>query len=230
MMGVLVGVLTTGAVAATDFSGMWEMADMALVKRPDENRPQWTPAAAKRLQYYKNTFSETVDDPARFCVIKGMPWTITSRARTYVTEIHQTPTQLFAFFEFQDNRRVVHLDGRQKPANWSPSSEGFSAGRWEGDTLVIETTGLVAHHELSPHLRSAQARVVERWRLLNDPTHGEVIDIDVTVYDPEVFAEPGRGRQVFKRAAPDAVRSGYNCEYEIWERHVEESIKPPADR
>ncbi len=203
-----------------DFSGVWEMADFELVTRHDENNPQYTEQARAQLEYYQENFDPVVDDPARFCVRKGMPWTITSRARTYPTEIYQDENRIVMLFEYMDNRRVVHLDGRTWPDGYSPSSEGYSVGRWEGDTLVIETTGLTAHHEIGPYVRSEEAKVTERWRLVEHPDYGETIDITVVMEDPEVLLQPATGRQVFKRAPEEVVVGGYNCDYEVWDRHV----------
>lgn len=203
-----------------DFSGVWEMADFELVRRPDENNPVYTEQAKRQLEHYKENFDQVEDDPARFCVKKGMPWTITSRARTYPTEIYQDENRLVLLFEYMDNRRVIHLDGRAMPDSYSPSSEGYSIGHWEGDTLVVETQGLTAHHEVGPYLRSEQATITERWQLVDHPEYGQTIDIDVVAEDPEVFVKPGQGRQVYKRAEEGVVVGGYNCDYEVWDRHV----------
>src|SRR5690606_10779624 len=103
----------------------------------------------------------------------------------YPTEIYQTDKNIFIFFEYHDNHRIIHLDREKMPERFVPSSEGYSIGRWEGDTLVVETRGLTAHHPVGPLMRSEDAVITERWKLAQHDEHGEVIDISIVVEDPE---------------------------------------------
>lgn len=208
-----------------DFSGVWEMADFDLVRRPETNNPTFTPEAKAKLDYFKKYYDEIKDDPALFCMVKGMPWTITSRARTYPTEIYQTDDQIFMFFEYMDNRRVIHLDKTEMPEFYPRSSEGYSIGHWEDDTLVIKTRGLTAKHDISPYARSEETTIIERWTLVENPKFGTTIDIEVTVHDPNVYAKPAKGHQVFMRAPEGISVGGYNCQYQLWDKHIEKREK-----
>ena len=84
--------------------------------------------------------------------------------------------------------RVIHLDGRQLEDNPAPSWMGFSVGRWEGDTLVVESNGYNDKTWLSrygqPHTEAL--RVTERYRR-RDVGH---LEVDVTFTDPALYAKP----------------------------------------
>jgi hypothetical protein len=81
-------------------------------------------------------------------------------------------------------------------------------------------------------MRSEKADIVERWTLRRDPVLGEVIDIDLTVTDPEIYLQPAKGRQVWKRAPEGTTAGGYNCTQAIWDEHItkrQELISQGAD-
>jgi hypothetical protein len=214
----------------TDFSGTWEMAKLEYTVLPDENAPRYTPRAQARLDFYARHFDAVKDSPANLCFVKGMPWTMLFRARTYPMEIYQTRDRLFMSFEPYDGKRIIHLDRSDFPENVPPSADGYSVGRWQGDTLVIETRNMTARHPVSPTQRSDKARVIERWRLQPHREFGQILDVDVTVHDPETFVEPARGRGAFKRAPPGVVVGGYNCADSLWDDFVARrlaGIEPP---
>lgn len=220
---LVAGCQTSGNLATEpDFSGVWEMADYSLVRRAELNNPSFTPEAQEWQEKYTQNYDGVIDDPNKFCVRKGMPWTMTSRARGYPTEIYQTEDQIFMIFEGSDNHRKIHLDGRTKPEYYGPSSEGFSVGWWEGETLVIETTGMIATEYPNPYMRGYDAKVTERWTLEEHPEYGQVINIDVTVEDPEIYLEPAKGQQVWKRAPEGTVAGGYNCTDSLWDTYIRE--------
>jgi hypothetical protein len=85
-------------------------------------------------------------------------------------------------------RRVVHLD-RQSPAALEPTVLGHSIGRWEGETLVVETAGFTAQpNGYAFDLPSSAAkRTVERFALSRDRKH---LEYEATVEDPEYLAAP----------------------------------------
>jgi hypothetical protein len=85
--------------------------------------------------------------------------------------------------------RQIFTDGRSLPVEVDlPSFNGFSSGRWQGDTLVVETTGftdgLWLDRNGSP--LTSSARVTERFRRLNYGT----MEIEVTVNDPKAYTKP----------------------------------------
>lgn len=212
----------TAEVRRPDFNGVWETAEMELVVMPEFNNPKYTERAKHNISESTTRFDPVKDDPTKVCLLKGMPYAMLIRARTYPLEIYQTEQRIVMLFELYDQYRNIRLDQSAVPENYPPSANGYSYARWEGDTLVVETGGLIGMNDIGEFHRSDQAHITERWRLMQHPVHGEVIDIDITVDDPEVYLEPGKGHQVLKRSAPGVVVGGYNCSSMLWDAYVDQ--------
>jgi hypothetical protein len=121
----------------------------------------------------------------------------------------QTPGLLLILYEGNAGVRQIFTDGRPQPDNDpQPWWYGYSRGRWEGDTLVVETTGLRDGGWLdiwgSP-LTDA-AKITERFRRLN---YG-VLKIDVTIDDPKAYTKPFNVR-VNQRIMPDGELIEFIC-------------------
>ncbi|MEO8096269.1 MAG: hypothetical protein ABI811_01100 [Acidobacteriota bacterium] len=99
----------------------------------------------------------------------------------------QTGTLLVILYE-GDIPRQIHLDGRALPVDTQPSWAGYSVGRWDGDTLVVETMGLNTRAALDGfgHPKSEALRVMERMRR-RDYGH---MEIQVTINDPKYYSKP----------------------------------------
>lgn len=101
----------------------------------------------------------------------------------------QTPQLIVILYEANDGRREIFLDGRALPDNDpEPWWYGYSIGHWDGDTLVVETTGFKDKgwiDEEGTPITSA-ARLTERFRRLNYGT----LEIGITVDDPKTFTRP----------------------------------------
>jgi hypothetical protein len=95
--------------------------------------------------------------------------------------------------------RRVHLDVPHS-ANPKPSWYGESVGRYEGDTLVIDTIGLSTKTFVdayrTPH--TEKLHVVERWRMVDDRKFMEAV---FTVEDPDTYYEPWTGMKRYRRVA-----------------------------
>lgn len=117
-------------------------------------------------------------------------------------EVLFTPGRVTFISELGLVRRIP-TDGRQLQTQVEPTRGGTSVGRWEGATLVVETTGLMPD---SPYLTEGlaavtighRARISERITLL---ATGE-LEFDVRLEAPELLAEPERRRIVYRRARP----------------------------
>lgn len=90
-------------------------------------------------------------------------------------------------------QRRIHLDMDSHPENLTPSNAGHSIGRWEGDTLVVDTVGFTAGVLAPPTRNSEQMHVVERFTL---DTGTMALRRDWTVTDPVYLAEPWTGFDV----------------------------------
>jgi hypothetical protein len=119
-----------------------------------------------------------------YCLPTGMPnrWFYDRP-----TTIFQTPKQLGIFYEADGAFREIHTDGRKLPEDPFPSWMGYSTGRWEGDTLIVDSTGYNDKTRLSggyPHSEAMHIR--ERFHR-RDFGH---LDIDITVDDPTMLTKP----------------------------------------
>jgi hypothetical protein len=91
-------------------------------------------------------------------------------------------------YEVETTFRQIFMDGRKLPVDPSPSWQGYSVGRWDGDTLVIETAGFNDRSWLDARgtPRSTDMRIEERFRR-RDYGH---LDLTITMTDPKIFTRP----------------------------------------
>jgi len=118
------------------------------------------------------------------CLPNGLPMT---ELLPIPRRIVQTPNLIVVLYE-GDVPRQIHMDGRRLPANPNPAWVGYSIGKWDGDTLVVETIGLNPRAPLDAfgHPRSDTMRLSERWRR-RDFGH---LDIQVTIEDSRFYSKP----------------------------------------
>jgi hypothetical protein len=104
-------------------------------------------------------------------------------------KIIQTPKLLVLLYEANDGRREIFLDGRPLPTgDLQPWWYGYSVGRWEGDTLVVESVGFKDQTWIDEHGTAASdtLKLTERFRRVNFGT----LEIQVTVDDLKTFTQP----------------------------------------
>ncbi len=193
------------AQARPDMNGLWNpQYTPDLVKAYGKELP-FTPYGAER---WKNV--DTANDPTGFCLPVGPARSLQS---PYPFEILQTADRVAMVFEYQWTFRLIYVDGRMPPADIHeyPEWMGFSTGRWDGDTLVVDT---VAIHErtwldTAGHEHSDKLRLTERFR----KTGPDAIEWVVTFDDPVFFTQPWSITRTLKRMMPpkDRVMS-YSCE------------------
>src|SRR5437762_8488015 len=99
----------------------------------------------------------------------------------------QTPSLIMILFEDLTYRQI-HMDGRKLPKDPNPSWMGYSVGRWDSDTLVVETSGFTerAWLDYDGHPHTEALRMTERYRR-RDFGH---LDVKVTFDDPGAYARP----------------------------------------
>jgi hypothetical protein len=117
-------------------------------------------------------------------------------------QIFQSPGYVIIQGEMGDPR-IIPTDGRAAPSENLPQWNGTSVGRWEGDTLVIETAGF--NPNTAWRNSSENMRVTERLTRLND----DVVEYAFTVADPNTWAEPWGGAYPLTRM--DALLFEYAC-------------------
>ena len=125
-------------------------------------------------------------------------------------KIMQTARLIAIMYEANSGLRYIYMDGRQLPPQGEPQPwwYGYSVGRWDGDTLVVETNNLRDDGWLdvegSP--LTDQARIVERF---HRPIFGK-LEIDVTVEDPKAYTKPFTVR-INQRVSPDDEPIEFVC-------------------
>ena len=133
------------------------------------------------------------DSPAANCLPPGMPGIM---GQPYPMEFLLTPGQVTILIEAYNQIRHIYTDGRKLPDDPDPTFHGTSVGRWETDTLVVDTVGFSALTQLErgvPH--SDKMKIVERFRL-TDP---DTMTIETTITDPEVLASPFSSSRTLRR-------------------------------
>jgi len=184
-----------------DISGVWLVEKFAPILFPKGGAPL-QPWAEKKL---KATNPQT-DDPNLACLPEGVPRFMISVP--YPLEIFQWPTRVLIIHEGTSVMRQIHMS-RQHPKDLDPSYAGDSIGKWEGNTLVIDTIGFNDKTWLDggglPHTEALH--VVER---INRIDHDTLVD-EFTIVDPMVYTKPITARQVYK-LKPDWEIHEYVCE------------------
>ena len=102
--------------------------------------------------------------------------------------IIQTPGVIAILYESYHQYRQILLDGRPLPEISQPGYMGYSVGRWEGDTLVVETVGLndKGWLDMNGHPQTETTHITERFRRRN---FGH-IDLELTIEDPKAYSRP----------------------------------------
>jgi hypothetical protein len=103
-------------------------------------------------------------------------------------KIIQTADSLTILDEYMLQYRQIFLDGRTLPKDPEPSFKGYSVGKWDGDTLVVETSGYKDGQwlDIAGHPLTDQARTIERIRRVNYGT----LQVELTVDDPKAYTKP----------------------------------------
>jgi hypothetical protein len=197
-----------------DFNGVWErpyVPDMTKSFKDQEGTAElpFTPAGAERFRTY---------DVARFdytghCLPQGLTRSMNS---PFPIQILQTPAVFGVLYEAWNvfhivplgGRGVVPADARGFPRDMEPTWMGTSIGRWEGDTLVVETAGFNGKTNLDTigHPHSDRLRVTERYTR-TDQTH---IRYQVIVDDPPTYTRPWNNVRRFT-LRPDWEIMEYSC-------------------
>ena len=147
-------------------------------------------------------------DPNVRCVSGGMP---NMMSMTYGMEVQHTKDKITIYGELNDVYRRIFLDGRKPPQRVldDPTFAGYSTGRWEGDTLVVDTVAIredTLFDTFSPH--SDQFTVRERIRF----TSPGVLEDRITSMDPRALVEPFTSvRRYRKVSAPNDELREFSC-------------------
>jgi hypothetical protein len=175
-----------------DLSGVWYPG-------PDLE-PETPPMLPWAEELFKKRSAKVGDDPRAQCLPSGI-------VRTHgldLAKIVQTPTLIVMLVESSvPGVRQVFMDGRPHPPNFQPSWLGHSIGRWEGETLVIDTVGLNDRvwQDLSGRPQTEKAHIVERYRRA-DLGH---MELEITIDDPGAYTRPWKIRRLLQLAPGEEI-------------------------
>src|SRR5204863_858744 len=149
-----------------------------LALKPEYAKPYEARRAAEAAA---NSRGEPLPNPSSSCVPYGMPSMMS--VAVYPIEIIQTPKQITIIAEAFSEVRRIYMDLPQtKIDEVPPGYYGRSVGRWEGETLVIDTVGIKESVQYQRMLHSDQMRITERMRLITP----DVLHDQLTIEDPVV--------------------------------------------
>jgi len=161
-----------------DLSGVWYAQRTVDPGKPDPL--PWADALQK-----ERAANNSKDSPGAHCLPRG----VTNAGALFPYKLVQTPTLLVMLFEDDTpSHRQVFLDGRGHPKDLNPNWFGHSIGRWDGDTLVVETVGQndITWIDAAGIPHSTDMKVTERIRR---PDYGH-LEIEHTIDDPKTFSRP----------------------------------------
>ncbi len=194
----------TGAIGATP-AGQGVIEDSQIPYQPWAVEKQKENFAKRLDRPLDRETNETTGDPEAKCYMPGVP-----RA-TYMGlpfQIVQTANQILISYEFAGATRIIHM-GRAPKAP-TDSWMGWSVGRWEGDTLVVDVTNHLDRTWLdrAGNFHSDALKVVERYTPMT-PYH---ITYEATIEDPKVFTRPWKiNMTLYRRMERNAELLEFKC-------------------
>ena len=204
------GAAKTVAATTPDLSGVWRRS-----RRPPDNKrkytlfdialsltneqPPMTPwglekfkAAKPNVGPHAVTLAET-NDPTVQCFPPGVPKVYLMRGAPL--EILQESGRVVMYFEYDHFVREIFTDGRQHTPDLNPTWMGEAIGKWDGNTLVVDTVGFndKTWLDYDGHPHSDALHLVERIRRVN---HDTLVN-DITIEDPKAYTKPWVSHMVF---------------------------------
>jgi hypothetical protein len=174
-----------------DLSGVWEgdrqnlkyLANLAADFKPDDFPIQpWAEALTKE----RMTGADESERPTANCLPYSIP--VADANTNSPLKIIQEPDLVMILHEFLGLFRQIFLDGRTLSKDPNPTWMGYSVGRWDGDTLVVDTTGFNGKTWLdgNGHPATDVLHITERFRR-RDFGH---LDVQLTIDDPKAYTKP----------------------------------------
>ena len=211
-----------------DLTGVWNQNRIQL----NRNAPPMTPDGQAR--YDATRSEETADgraisnsrDGMLICDPLGWPRWFTYN---YGFEFAELPDRLVQFLEWGHTYRPIWTDGRALPEDPDPRWLGYSIGRWEGDTFVVESSGFDERSWLSENRQdrrfgwthSDALKTEERYRRVDYNT----LEVTLTITDPKTFTEPWVTTGNILRS-PDTEIGEYFCVPSDSFAYIDQVLRP----
>jgi hypothetical protein len=185
----------------------------------------YQPWAAELVK--KRMADNSKDNPDAHCMPLGI---MQNTTHPYPKKIIQTPSQVVIIYEGSATTvREIYLDGRTPDPEAEPWYQGYSVGRWEGDTLVVETTNFIDDDHWTTWLDvrgsplTRYGKIIERFRR---PNFGS-LQIEVTIDDPKAYTKPFTAT-INNRLLPDTQLIEFVCLDKSAQHYVGASGVPDA--
>jgi hypothetical protein len=200
-----------------DLSGLWERPTVFDMSQDHTGcnvsfRPDCTNIGAKELSSLYTPFAVAENkkpklEYTRFC----LPWGyIRSWNAVTPSQLVQTSDYLAILFEQDNWFHVVPTDGRDHPKDLQPTWYGDSVGKWDGDTLVIDTIGYNGKTWLDTggqHITTESMHTIER---ISRPDF-QHLNYEVTIIDPQLYTRPWKNTRVFALMKSGQGLLEYSC-------------------
>ncbi len=202
-----------------DLTGIWVRGKAPRGNAPlSPNRPAFTPWGQAKFNTVKGSWSYSKtpglappiapekewNDPMLQCEPAGYPRVMLQIFAPLMRFI-QTPNEIVEFFEWGHTYRDIWTDGRKPLEDPEPTFYGYSVGKWDGDTFVVDSNGFTDRTWTdplgSPH--SEQMRLHETFRRV-DRDHLELV---ITLIDPKTYVGPWVSETMYFNLAPKSPRS-----------------------
>ncbi len=190
-----------------DLSGIWQPAGIKyLINLAADMKPADVPMQPWAADLYKQRMANNgLDDPDARCLPSSMPRKdgVSSPYR-----LIQLPDEVVFLYESRTTFRQIFLDGRPLPKDPQPAWDGYSVGKWDGDTLVVDTTGFndLSWLDSNGHPHTDALHLTERFHR-KDFAH---LEIQITIDDPKAYTKPWTVTEVVNYL-PDSELIEYIC-------------------
>lgn len=188
-----------GTQAANSIFRVWSFAD-------DPSLPAFEPAFQQAAVDARADYDPLTDDPALTCTPRGMPHAMDNRFPIAFDEREDTIVLQLEMWEIS---RTIHMQPDTERAAQVPSPLGYSAGRWEGNTLIVTTTNI--DWPWFDEIGTPQGQGIEteeRFTLSDDET---ALEYQITITDTDTLLEPAV-RQARWVWVPGEELQSYECD------------------
>jgi hypothetical protein len=168
-----------------DMTGVWMGVTKYMINiAADIKEMPFQPAAA--AEYQRRRASESKDDPSAQCLPLSPPLRVTITSPFKLIDVPEKEEMLMLNEGMR--QREIFMDGRPLPKDPEPSWYGYSIGRWEGDDLVVESSGFNGKLwlDINGHPTSDALHLTERYHR-KDFGH---MSLEITIDDPKLYTKP----------------------------------------
>ncbi len=202
--------------AKPDLSGIWHADNGRYLENLAGDGVE-VPMLPWAAAVYKERFDSLGrDKPQVRCMPHGVPDAMLVAGIPF--KIAQMPNVLMVLYEEFNQYRQIFTDGRTLPHDPNPAWFGYSIGKWEGSTFVVETAGFNDGTWLDNggHPHTDALHVTERFRRPNFGT----MELDVAIDDPKAYPKPWKSATVHFKLLPDTELIEHLCENEKDAAHL----------